>query len=451
MKPHYRLSASGSVTMIGDGMQNVLTGLGGASDKGASNRHVLHLPSDYELTVAYEMSWVAGQIVDIPVDDATRRWRYWNGEQSARLEGLEEKLGIQGKVADAAKSARLYGGSAIIVGAGSENAAEPLDYSTVTDIRYVNVLDRFDITPGPIITDVTSVRFGRPEYYTANIGGRLERIHPSRLCVFRGRKPSSRSFSTAISGWANSVLINKMDAVRDIDAVMATIRSLIAEAKIDVIKTPDLTKRVMDPRQEEALRAQLALVEQTIGNRRKMILDTEEDLMTSSYQFAGLADMVDRFMQMAAGAADIPATRLFGLSPGGLNSTGESDLSNYYDSVAAMQANYLSPALTPLDMCLKATVGELDNPDTKATWRPVKQLSEQAAADVQSKTIAALVALAGTQLFADEDMAFAIAENARRVGITGLEDTLSAIGDDLPASKESTAQLVADALERLNE
>ena len=53
-------------------------------------------------------------------------------------------------------------------------------------------------------------------------------------------------------------------------------------------------------------------------------------------------------MMDMAGAAEIPATKLFGRSPQGMNSTGEADLRNYYDMIAQLQERYLRPALEKL-------------------------------------------------------------------------------------------------------
>ena len=49
-----------------------------------------------------------------------------------------------------------------------------------------------------------------------------------------------------------------------------------------------------------------------------------------------------------AGAAEIPATRLFGRSPQGLNATGEADMKNYYERVAQIQESMFRPALDRL-------------------------------------------------------------------------------------------------------
>ena len=53
-------------------------------------------------------------------------------------------------------------------------------------------------------------------------------------------------------------------------------------------------------------------------------------------------------MMDISGAAEIPATRLFGRSPQGFQSTGESDMRNYYEMIAGLQERHLRPALERL-------------------------------------------------------------------------------------------------------
>ena len=49
-----------------------------------------------------------------------------------------------------------------------------------------------------------------------------------------------------------------------------------------------------------------------------------------------------------AGAAEIPATKLFGRSPQGFSATGESDLKNYAEMISSLQERMLRPALEKL-------------------------------------------------------------------------------------------------------
>ena len=56
-----------------------------------------------------------------------------------------------------------------------------------------------------------------------------------------------------------------------------------------------------------------------------LLLGDGETWSRQSVDFGGLPEMVRCFLQVAAGAADIPVTRLLGQSPSGLSATGESD------------------------------------------------------------------------------------------------------------------------------
>lgn len=410
------------VQFVRDGMRNVLSGLGTHNDKGASNRHYLEFPSDSELTTAYEMSWIARAMVDMPAVDATKHWRTWSGKSAEKLQHEDARLEIRAKAAQAIKSARLYGGAVIYIGVGDDDPSQPLDHRSVREIQFITALDRFDMTAGRVVRDIASPRFNKPENYTATVNGKTRTVHPSRLCEFGASKPASYTYGSAIQGWDNSILVSKMEAVRAIDGVMASLSSLVAEAKIDVIKSPELTNRVQDPRYEAALMAQLQLAEKAIGNRRKMLLDAEEDFVTSTYAFAGMSDVVDRFMQMAAGAAEIPSTRLFGESPGGLNSTGESDLSNYDAGLQSMQSNIITPALKPLDDCMRAVAGDLEG---DFTWNPVREPTGKALADMQKATVDSITGLAATQLYEDDDMVEIAGPMLTRVKIKAPERNFS--------------------------
>ena len=83
---------------------------------------------------------------------------------------------------------------------------------------------------------------------------------------------------------------------------------------------------------------------------------------THSYSFTGLSDIYESFMMDMAGAAEIPATKLFGRSPQGFNSTGESDLRNYYDMIASLQER--------LYVLLHGAPETSESPEAEAAWFP---------------------------------------------------------------------------------
>ena len=60
-------------------------------------------------------------------------------------------------------------------------------------------------------------------------------------------------------------------------------------------------------------------------------------------------DTLNTYLQIASGAADIPATRFLGQAPGGLNASGDADIRNYYDRLGGEQTTVLMPAMSVLD------------------------------------------------------------------------------------------------------
>jgi hypothetical protein len=101
-------------------------------------------------------------------------------------------------------------------------------------------------------------------------------------------------------------------------------------------------------------------------------------------------------LQIVSGAADIPATRLLGQSPAGMNATGESDLRNYYDRLSAMQELEMTPATALLDECLiRSALGSRD-PDIHYKWAPLWGMSEKEKAEVFKMKADAARLIAGT-------------------------------------------------------
>ena len=99
-----------------DGMQNVVTMMGTPRDKRTAG--IYARPTELrqtDLDYMYGGSWLAGKIIDIPVDDMTRMgWaRKWDGydkdqDSVKKVQDAEEHFGIYAKVNSQAKWGRLY-------------------------------------------------------------------------------------------------------------------------------------------------------------------------------------------------------------------------------------------------------------------------------------------------------------------------------------------------------
>ena len=93
------------------------------------------------------------------------------------------------------------------------------------------------------------------------------------------------------------------------------------------------------------------------------------------YNFGGLSDIYRECMLDMAGAAEIPATKLFGRSPDGMNATGESDLQNYYDMISSLQERMLRPALDKLLPVMAISCWGMVPEDLRIVFEPVRTMS----------------------------------------------------------------------------
>ncbi len=388
------------LTFVRDGLASMVAGLGTERDKAATVYYTDPVIDQQQLVNAYRTSWLPRKIVDIPALDSCRNWRAWQAKngQIELIEGEEKRLNVRGKVLEARKKARLFGGAALYIDLG-DDASQPLRIESVKKqgVRFLTVLTPRQLQPGEIETDPLSPLYGRPKDYSIVAGTtRHTTVHPSRLVIFYGNElPDNDLTSGATFAWGDSVLVSVMDSVKHADSTSANIASLIFEANVDVITMEGLMAYVGTPDGERKVTDRYRIAATGKSINRMLILDGKEKYERKAASFANLHELMDRFFQNVSGAADIPMTRLFGMSPGGLNASGESDLRNYYDRVTSSQTLEMQPAMANLDECLiRSATGKRD-PDIHYDWNPLWQMSEKEKAEVFEKKANAARTIAG--------------------------------------------------------
>ncbi|MGO1079686.1 DUF1073 domain-containing protein [Inquilinus sp. CA228] len=383
--------------MFLDTLSNLVAGLFTGKDKLAHDRFGLVLQDRGQLDAAYRGDWIARKVIDVPPFDMTREWRRWHAapEQIAAIEAEEARLGVQRKVARTLRLARLYGGAALVLGAGDGDPAQPLPPLGRGALRYLHVMHRWEITPGEIDRDVLSPGFGEPGWYqVASAGKGGVRLHPSRVVRLPGAELPDGAGTDA---WGDSVLQAVMDAIRHAGLAAQGVATLIHEAKLDVIRIPQLTQNLAQDGYAKRLVERFTLANTMKGLVNALVIDKEEEWDRKQLSFAQLPEIMQQYLQIAAGAADIPATRLLGQAPAGLNATGEGDIRNYYDRIAAEQRVTLGPALRRLDEALILSALGIRPPEIRFEWAPLWQLGagEVAAIGKTKAETSALYAASG--------------------------------------------------------
>lgn len=403
---------SASLKAVRDSFKNLVANLGTTRDKQSFGEYSLNQLSDDVLSAIYRTSWMGRKTVDIPAKDATRKWREWEAEadQIAALEREERRLLLPQKVRKALQLSRLYGGSALYFSIEGDDPALPLQLETVKadSLSFVTPLPKTILTPGEVEQDPMAEGYGLPKWYEVFGATGSQVIHPSRLALFTGVEKLEVQ-ATTNDGWGDSILQSAYEAVRNADSTASNTSSLVYEAKVDVLQIPDLANIMANPRTRALLEQRVQLSAQLKGNNGVMIIDGDETYSQKSFTFGGLPEISYQALQAVSGAADIPLTRFLGQSPGGLSSTGESDLKNYYDSVNSMQTLTVSPALANLDeVLIRSTLGSRPDEITYF-WSSLWQMSDEQKSKISLETSQTIKNLAETGLFAEDDLSEAAA------------------------------------------
>lgn len=365
---------------IFDTFTNFLSGLGVTGrDKMTAHRYTQQVWSRDQLESSYRSDWIARKAIQIPAQDSTREWRAWQAEadQIEKLEETEDRLHVQLKLQNALIKARLYGGCCILLGVDGDMKSE-LDPEKIgkDGLKFLHVLCPHQLVIQDLIKDISSPYYGQPEFYrlhdeTGKIGS--VDIHPSRMVRLQGLESPD---PMANFGWGDPVLQMINDAVAAAGTVSQSIAAMISEAKFDVVKIPGLTEIFSTTEGTTRLvkRFSEANVAKSVINA--VVLDGEEEWQRIGVDFSGMPEVMQMYLQIAAGAADIPVTRFVGQSPAGLNATGDSDIRNYYDRIHSDQELRLTPALEKLDIAIqRSSLGKFD-PNIFYEWNSLWQMSD---------------------------------------------------------------------------
>lgn len=374
-----------------DGWLNVLVGLGGKQDKTRKTQWGdFQFLTDEELSYIYAGEGFASRIIDVRANDMTREWITIENDDENIIMNELKRLKAKSKFNEALRWSGLYGGSVIIVGAmDSEELKNPLKINENTDIEWLYVVDKSQIEIGTSVFNNNPLDrgFGKIESYKMYIGPlkRLVEVHKSRVFEFKG-KPAPKQISdldNEIRYWGMSEIQGIYEKLKSYGGGFQSVENILFEFIVGKYKLKGLAEKLATGQEEEIIKRMeiVAMFKSTIN---AILLDAEhEDYIRDSANISGLSDILDRLMMNLSGVTGIPVTRLFGRSPAGQNATGESDLKNYYDDIAARQENSLEDPLQELVNMIAITNGLSGEFPIK--FNSLFQLTEKERAEVDNK------------------------------------------------------------------
>lgn len=415
-----------------DSFQNFQAALGLGANNQISNSTYGFNPitrNRQTLEWMYRGSWLVGMAVDAPAEDMTRAGididSTLTPEDDDALQAGIQDLGIWASLAECIKWARLYGGALGYLMIDGQDPATPLDLDTIDtgQFRGIMPLDRWMVAPSmsELVSDL-GPDYGMPKYYALvqdrTGSAQWPKIHHSRVLRFIGIDLPNQQRMTE-NGWGESVIERIYDRLISYDSTTAGAAQLVYKAHLRVLKIENLRGIIAAGGPAMAgLTAQINNMRTTQANEGITLLDTTDEFDAQSYTFAGLSDMMLQFGQQISGALQIPLVRLFGQSPGGLNSSGESDLRTYYDQLSKQQEMRLRrPLVRVLDVLARSVLGEALPKGFRFTFRPLWLVRETERSTIGTQTTDSVIKSFEAGLISQ---AVALKELRQASGLTGL-------------------------------
>lgn len=391
-----------------DGFANLTARMGmGANNVLSDGMYIFNLltKNRIQLEAMYRGSWIVGNVVDCVAEDMTRAGVTIKGEDDPekiqQMQASMTRLGIWGALLETIKWGRLYGGALAVIIIDGQDTSTPLDMKTIgkDQFRGLKVYDRWGLQPA--VNDVIQegMDAGLPAYYTVvsdpNSGKVTnQRIHHSRVIRQIGiQLPVWQAIVE--QHWGESVIERLHDRLVSFDTATSGAANLINRAHLRTVGIEKLREILAaGGKAEENLLTMFHHMRMLQTNEGLTLLDKEDNFQAHSYTFSGLSDMVLQFGQQIAGASGIPLVRLFGQSPSGLNSTGESDLRMYYDNILAQQESRLREGvMRVLRVLHMSKFGEIAPENFDFDFVPLWQTSQKEKADI-AKVVADTVKVA---------------------------------------------------------
>lgn len=350
---------------------------------------------DETLTEFYEGNGLFAKIIDAPAEEAVKHGFCLDDVKDQELidfyeEALDE-LDWEETAINAIRWARLFGGSiAVMLINDGRGIDEPLDWKNIQSIDDIRVYDRSVIQP-----DYTTMftyspedpfrtrgsRLGMPEYYHVYSKYGSFIVHESRCLVFQNGVLPENCSNSIYELWGMPEYVRIKRAIRDSELAHSNGPKMLEKSVQAVYKMRDLAAELATEEGESRVLRRLQVIDMARGMLNSIAIDSEnEDYDFKTFQFSGVSEIIDTTCNQLSALTSIPQTILFGRSPAGMNSTGESDMENWYSFVERIQKRMLKSNLRYLlSVIFQAGVstGEVDEvPKIKPKFNPLWSLSE---------------------------------------------------------------------------
>ena len=388
-----------------DGYVNMMTKYGTQRD---SSEQYKFIPEDAVpdelLTMNYESNGLFAKIIDTPAEEAVKYGFELEDVTDQKVQDFFEdaldELDWEETAMTCIKWARLFGGSiAVMLINDGRGLDEPVDWKNIQSIDDIRIFDRSVIQP-----DYTSLfnydprdpfstrgsRLGMPEYYQVFSKYGAFTVHDSRCLVFQNGILPENTTNSIYQLWGVPEYIRLNKAIRDAETAHRSAPKLLDRSVQPIYKMKDLSAELATEEGESKVLRRLQVIDMARGLLNSLVIDSEgEDYDFKTFQFSGINDVVSASCNLLSALSNIPQVILFGQAVGGLSTTDDTSMENYYNYVERIQKRMLRKNLRYLlSIIFQAglATGEIDEiPSIKIKFNPLWSLNDVQQADLDLK------------------------------------------------------------------
>lgn len=351
-------------------------------------------------------------------DDMVREWGKVTGPDAAACRALEKaltSLRVRELFRQAAGTVGYFGVAYLFVDTGTRDDEElmtpltpiPAKMGGMGGIKRLVPLDPVIVSPGDYNAfDPLSPHYFDPRWYILL----SRRVHASRVLKFvQHRLPLLLLPAYNFGGVPATQLA--LDYLVHFTGTRESAARLLNKFSLTVFKA-NLQGLIYDAEGAEAdIVRRLKYFAKNRDNDGVELIDKEdEDIVQINTPLSGVDVIVRQALEMLAAIFHMPVTKFLGVSPGGMNATGESDTRNWYDYVGSQQVSIYGPALERLLALLQAQLLGGVNRDMAWEWRPLWTPTEREVADTDKLVADGVVALVGNGVLSPEEGRAALAK-----------------------------------------
>jgi uncharacterized protein len=328
-----------------DSWVSALTGLGTTShDKRMSTGFIADIVSDREARDLWRGDDLAKRVIEL-IPKAMMRSGFDikienSKEEAEGFSALFETLKATAIFQKAKMYERAYGGAAIwpVINDGAIDMSLPLNEDRISEVSHLTLFEPRELQPFRYYSDPKQPKYGEVEVW--RVVPIIQRgmvtidtfIHETRLIVFPGIRVSKEEIAQ-YPGWGDSVLTYTYRVLCDFNVSWSSAAILLNDFAQPVFKMKGLSEALATD-VDEIIRARMQAVEMSRSTARTVMIDADaEDFERKQTPVTGMPELLDRFALRLSAATGIPVTLLMGQSPAGMNATGASDITFFYDMI----------------------------------------------------------------------------------------------------------------------